>query len=176
MDTIVHYHRGLQEIPLDHAAMDSIVIREGSRSDARAVAGIAKSAFFNYIGRYHSDPNIDRNLADEAYVEWAKRAAINCSRRAPLILAEVNLDVIAFLTLRASSSSTMEVELNAVKPTAQGQGVYRRLLLAALAKSSALGFSSVSIATQIQNYPVQRIWTCLGFEHFRSFYTFHKWL
>jgi hypothetical protein len=31
------------------------------------------------------------------------------------------------------------------------------------------------ISTQITNVAVQKVWTRLGFEPSRSYYTFHKW-
>ena len=31
------------------------------------------------------------------------------------------------------------------------------------------------VSTQINNYTVQRAWVRLGFLHYRSFYTLHKW-
>lgn len=175
MDTLVYYARSLNDLP-DHAiGRTNVTLRRASPEDRSAVAALAQSAFVNYIGHYHSDPRLDNAAADAAYVEWAETATARTTDDTPVFLVESGNQVAGFLTMRRNNSTEFEIVLNAVHPDSQGKGLYTSLVVDALKYAKSVGAHRLIISTQINNYAVQKAWSKLGFSHYRSLYTFHKW-
>lgn len=176
MDTLVYYDRPLETLPSRAALFDGLTCRFALPEDAPAVAAVARAGFQGYMGHYHADPRLDDAAADAAYVEWAENSTVRISADAPVLLANSHDQTVGFLTLRSNSSQEAEVVLNAVHPALQRRGVYRALLINAIYWAKDVGAKRIIISTQINNYAVQRAWSRLGFTHYRSLYTFHKWL
>lgn len=175
MDTLVYYSRTLDELPPTRLPTEGVSIRRARPEDAGAVAKLARAGFQGYLGHYHADPRLNDTAADTAYVEWAETSTARVSPEAPVLLAEIAETVAGFLTLRRNSPEEMELVLSAVGAAAHGQGLYSKLIAASLPLSREAGAGRVITSTQINNYGVQRVWSRLGFFHYRSFYTFHKW-
>ncbi len=175
MDTLVCYSRDLAEPPSTPQLASGVTLRQATPEDAASIADLAKEAFADYIGHYHADPRLDNLSADAAYVEWAETSTACASTEAPVLLAEIGERVAGFLTLRRNSPDEMEIVLNAVDPESEGQGIYTEMVAASLALARGAGAERIITSTQINNYAVQRVWSRLGFFHFRSLYTLHKW-
>lgn len=175
MDTLVYYSRGLAELPSARQLANGVTLRQATPEDAASVASLAREAFAGYMGHYHADPRLNDAAADAAYVEWAEMSTSRVSPDAPVLLAEIARTVAGFLTLRRNSPDEMEIVLNAVGPENQGKGLYTALVAASLSLSREAGADRIVTSTQINNYAVQRVWARLGFFHFRSCYTLHKW-
>lgn len=175
MDTLVYYRRDLADLPSTRRLADGVTIRQATPADVASVASVAREAFSGYVGHYHADPRLNDTEADSAYVEWAEMSTRRGSSDAPVLLAEIAQAVAGFLTLRRNSPDEMEIVLNAVGPENQGKGLYAALVAASLSLSRKAGAERIISSTQINNYAVQRIWARLGFLHFKSVYTFHKW-
>ena len=172
MDTLVYYG-----CPLDrwqsraaHAAP-----RVATSEDIVTISAIARAAFANYIGHYHADPRLDSNAADAAYVEWAETSAAASSEERPVLILQPDGELGGFLAFRRNAPEEFEIVLNGVHPESQGKGLYTALIEHALEMAQAANAERMIISTQINNYGVQRIWSRLGFCHYRSLYTFHKW-
>lgn len=175
MDTLLYFCRTLDQPPEPGVREQQLQCRLAVPADAAAVAEVAAEAFAGYLGHYHADPRLDAAAADAAYVEWAQSSTTNASSTAPVLVAEHGDRIIGFLTMRRNDDAEMEIVLNGVRPAFHGKGAYGILAREALARAHALGCARVVTSTQINNYPVQRIWARLGFIHVRSLYTFHKW-
>jgi len=172
MDCLVYWSKALHDLaPL----ADSADIRAATPEDADAVGQIAAQAFAGYIGHYHTDPRLDRTAADAAYVEWAQTSITGVSVEAPAFVSLAENKVAGFLTLRKTDPVNADIMLNAVAPTAQGQGHYGRLLHTAQHHAVQMGATQIEVSTQITNTGVQRAWARQGFTLTRSFFTFHKW-
>lgn len=173
MDALVYWVRRLDvPSPQDEPCARVRMLRAG---DAEAVRRIAQFAFRGYFGHYHADPRLDRAKCDEVYASWAHRSCIDPSAASTVLVAEHEGRVAGFLTLLERSPEEQEIILNAVDPSAQRHGLYRSLLLAALAHARRSGASRLSVSTQLTNVAVQRSWSRAGFELDRSYYTFHLW-
>jgi len=175
MDTLVYYGRTLDDWPGRDPAVTNITLSEAAPQDRSAISALARAAFSDYIGHYHADPRLDSNAADAAYVEWAEVCAASSSADAPVLVARDMAELLGFLALRRNTPDEFEIVLNAVHPAAQGQGVYKALVARALERVQETGARRIIVSTQINNYAVQRVWSRLGFSHYRSIYTFHKW-
>jgi len=136
---------------------------------------VARAAFRNYVGRFHSDPRLDSAAADAAYVEWAEHSITEVSESNPAILVLAEGRVAGFLTLRRNSPEEIEIVLNAVAPEAQGQGLYGLLLARAIVEGKSMGGARMIVSTQLNNFKVQRAWIRQGFRIYRGIHTFHKW-
>lgn len=172
MDTLVYYARNLS-LPFDKPALPSgEVVRLATTDDAPAVARVARAAFTDYLGHYHSDPRLSSVAADAAYVEWAENSIARCSARTPALVAISGHRIIAFLTLDLDSA---EIVLNAVHPDENGRGVYGRLIDHAIEIARGAGLAELSVSTQLNNVTVQKAWVRRDFRITRSLYTLHKW-
>jgi GNAT superfamily N-acetyltransferase len=173
MDTLVYYGRSLETLPASVRVPEDTVVRRGTPEDSAAIAGIARDAFRDYMGHYHADPRLDDDAATEAYADWATRSLQSSPGAPNVIVAATGSAIMGFLTMRQNRSVEEEIVLNAVSPPAQGKGLYSAMLAHALTEKR--GFGRMIVSTQINNYPVQRVWTRFGFVHERSYYTLHKW-
>lgn len=175
MDTIVYYERSLSDRLPELSQASDIAIRQACHEDAPAVANIAQAAFANYLGHFHADPRLDRRGADATYVDWAQRSVTRQSNDEQARVALCAGSLAGFLTLRRNSCSEFEIVLNAVHPDLQRRGLYQQLLQDALLTGREAGAERMIVSTQLNNFPVQRAWTKLGFRLFSAFHTFHKW-
>lgn len=176
MDTLVEYRRSPSDAPSCAAGDSAVRFRFGNQSDADAVASVARSAFSGYLGHYHADPNLDPIKADEAYIDWARREMEQSSPTSWSIVAVESESVIGFLILKAQDSAVLKIVLNAVASKHQGQGIYRQMLIKALDVAKEKEAAVVTVSTQINNYRAQSALSRVGFQHFRSFYTLHRWI
>lgn len=173
MDVLVYHAHDLTDLAPPGASPGGEVIRPATPRDAPEVAEVARSAFAGYIGHYHADSRLLRAAADAAYVDWAERSIATTSPLMPALVAETEGRIAGFLTLRLDQA---EIVLNAVRPEAQGKGIYGRLLDQALHLLQGAGSARALISTQLTNIPVQRAWARRGFRLQRSLCTLHKWV
>jgi len=173
MDTLVYFTRDIARgAPRD---VGSISIRELSAGEESAVRQLAGESFSRYIGHYHADSRLDRRQCDETYMDWAHRCCLSKDFADAVLVAAMDGRVIGFLTLRLNSAEEAEGGLLAVAPEAQGRGIGRSLMVGGIQWCKARGTARMVISTQITNIVVQKMWTRLGFEPSKAFYTFHKW-
>jgi GNAT superfamily N-acetyltransferase len=173
MDTLVYYARKLDgPAPTDTG---TVTIREVRSGEERLVTAIAREAFRGYQGHYHADPKLDRAECDEAYVDWATKSCVSKDVAATVLVPELDGALLGFATLRFNDADEGEGVLFGVAPEAQGRGLYRSLMVQAMAWLRANGRKRMVVSTQITNIAVQKVWSRLGFEPSSSYYTFHRW-
>jgi len=174
MDVLVYWTRALDR-PFPEPAQGPGV-RVAGPGDVGAIRSVAAEAFRGYFGHYHADPRLDRVKCDEVYASWAERSCLDRAVASKVLVAEHEGRVAGFLTLLERGPAEQEIILNGVEPAAQRHGLYRALVLAAMAQARAEGARLLSVSTQLINARVQRTWARLGFEPSRSYLTFHLWL
>lgn len=163
-DTLVHYARSFDG-PVPEQTHP---VRRARQEDIDAIGAIAAEAFAGYQGHYHADPRLDRAAADAGYVDWARRSIADAT------VVEDAGRVAGFLTLERHGADT-EIVLNAVRPDAQGQGLYTALVLGALHQSLTLEAQRCVVSTQVWNVRAQKVWIRMGFEPTHAVHTFHLW-
>ncbi|MCS6871243.1 MAG: GNAT family N-acetyltransferase [Anaerolineae bacterium] len=174
MDTLVYYRRDLVRTPVPEL-QNAALTRPVRTGDETVVREIAAQAFQGYLGHYHADPRLDLAACDAVYVSWAERSCVDRAVADEVLVAELEGQLVGFLTLRRNTPEQVEIVLNGVAPSAQGRGVYRELVIHALVQSKAWKAQETVVSTQIVNLAPQKVWVRLGFEPFQSYYTFHKW-
>ena len=174
MDTLVYYSCSLvrKPVPPDVGRVPIRPIRPGEEA---AVKAVAAEAFRGYFGHYHADDRLDRTKCDEAYVSWAFRSCISDDVADGVVVADSDGSLVGFATLRVNSAEEGEGVLFGVPPSAQGQGIFRSLVIGAMQWCLKRGAERMIYSTQIANTAVQKVLVRLGFEPLRAYYTFHKW-
>lgn len=176
MDTLVIYGGALDQLDAPVNDLDGVSFVRASPMDAGQVAQVAKAAFANYIGHYHSDPRLDSSSADAVYVDWAQSCVQDHSTSGFVVLATGSTrEIFGFLSTQKNSSEEFEIVLNAIHPDHQGKGIYKNILCHTVAEVKQLGAKRLTTSTQINNYKVQKVWAGIGMSHQKSLYTFHKW-
>jgi predicted N-acetyltransferase YhbS len=174
MDTLVYYRRDLVNKPLPTLNETAVVIRSVQPTDETAVKNVAASAFRNYTGHYHADPKLDRQKCDEVYISWASRSCTSRELADEMLVAELDNNVVGFLSLRRRNAEETEGPLFCVTPGLQKRAIGQNLIIAGL-EWSCHQAQSMLISTQINNIASQKVWCRLGFEPDHAFYTFHLW-
>jgi len=174
MDTLVYYRRELLKMPVP-TDVGKAIIRPIQPGEEEKIKAIAAECFRGYLGHYHADEKLDPSKCDEVYISWAYRSCISRDVADNVLVAELHGSVVAFCAVRINRPDEGEVVLNGVAPSAQGQGIYRSLLIHGIQWFLSEGLSRMIISTQITNMAVQKVWTRLGFEPSHAYYTFHKW-
>jgi RimJ/RimL family protein N-acetyltransferase len=173
-DTLVYYEATLEPstIPMPRSAVPIRAVRPG---EGDAVSALARAAFADYFSHYHADPRFDRGKVDDAFVDWAQRSCADKGVADEVFVADDGGTLGGFATLRFNDATEGEGVLFGVHPAYQGMGIYRDFMTTGMQWCLEHGRRRMIVSTQINNYTVQRAWVRLGFLHYRSFYTLHKW-
>jgi len=175
-DTIIEYYFDFrkQEIPqISHQCE----LRLYQDSDYEMVKNGSKEIFKEYIGRFHRDPYLDPKKCDELYEQWmlnsCRGLADDC------IVALIDQEFAGFI------SCEIFYEINKILPLSFGEMVLigvspkfrRRKVCTSMVNFGQHYFKDkvnlVRVATQINNFYVQRAWHNLGFLPKYAFHTFH---
>ncbi len=174
MDTLVHYGRDLVNVPVP--AEDPLLqVRPVLPGEEDEVVEVAGQAFRGYLGHYHADERLDRRQCDEVYKSWALRSCLSRDVAEEVLVASLGDSIVGFLTLRMASSEEGHGILFAVAPSVRRRGVSSALMIGGLRWCLEKGAARMTIPTQVNNVPSQKVWCRLGFEPSHAQYTFHKW-
>lgn len=174
-DTLVYYEAAVGDIGPPTLAVGQSYRMLGPQ-DAPKVKALAREAFRDYVGHYHADAKLSKEAADETYASWAHRSCEGPPVADAVIGVEDDRgDIVGFITLKRSGELA-SIELNAVSPGYQRRGIYAALLGLAMDWVARQGCRRVSVSTQLNNVPVQKVWCRFGFEPTKSYYTFHLWM
>jgi ribosomal protein S18 acetylase RimI-like enzyme len=173
MDTLVYYafKYSRSEIPMTRGRY---TLRAVEPDEADRAAQIARQSFEGYFGHYHADPRLDNATCDAIYTDWANRSARG--ELADFVFgAYIDDELVSFATMRMNTPDEGEGVLFAVAPEAQGQGIYRAMMVHGMRRVRGQGGRRMVVSTQITNVAVQKVWARIGFEFDRAYYTFHRW-
>lgn len=166
---------GLLTFALDlneHSAVEPVndfKIRLATAEDAPETAALGRTAYV--YDRFHADPFIDRELADELHANWAHNSCDGKAADAVLI-AEDESGLLGFVTCKlpgdigsnSTNSRTGTIVLVASAAHARGRGVGRSLTMAALEWFRQSGCETVEVGTQLSNIPASRLYQACGFQ------------
>jgi ribosomal protein S18 acetylase RimI-like enzyme len=157
------------ERPLTAADGESLPegIRLGGAGDAEACAEIAGRCFSH--DRYHADPMLDDAAADESKRAWARN---NLTGRGDAsFIAEFRGEVMGFNLCRKGEDWAL-IDLIAVAPEAQGLGIGKSLVQAAI-RHYAGRVPVLRVGTQTTNEASMAIYAANGFTKTEEMVTFH---
>lgn len=174
MDTLVYYafKFGKKALLNDDSGHR---IRPIQPRDIGQVKVIAEASFQGYYGHYHADPRLNKADCDAVYTSWAVNSASSKDFADEVLVVEGGEGLNGFATLRMNDPLEGEGVLFGVAPQAQGQGIYRTMMIGGMHWVHSKGAERMVVSTQLTNIAVQKVWARLGFEMDRAYYTFHKW-
>lgn len=174
MDTLVYYafKYAKKAVPEDTSQHR---IRSIQPDDLDEVKTIATESFKGYYGHYHADPHLPDDKCDAVYIDWAGKSVTSEAFANEVLVIVGDNRLNGFATLRKNSDTKGEGVLFGVAPHAQGQGIYRTMMIHGMIWCQQQGAEQMVVSTQVNNIAVQKVWARLGFEMDRSYYTMHKW-
>ncbi|MGK5091730.1 GNAT family N-acetyltransferase [Deltaproteobacteria bacterium TL4] len=143
-------------------------VRFTQPEDEEETVEVAQTSFV--FSRFHLDPLVSNQTADHLKAEWV-RNFYQGNRGEQLIVAIVNHHVAGFLLLLHPSSTTWVIDLIAVSPDHQRQGMAQNMISFAEQNCSDIGVFKVG--TQMANIPSLNLYQTLGFKMENAHYVFH---
>ena len=164
------FHPELENLQ-DHTLPDNngLEAAPASHEDLPAILDIAGSAFRNE--RFHVDPRLDPALGDRRYRNWVE-SSLDHDRQRLHVLKEGGR-IVAFFVTEHQEDGTCYWHLNAVAPTAQGQGYGRRAWLAMLRLAKQEDAVRIRTCIVARNHRVLNLYARLGFRFPPPLMTFH---
>jgi ribosomal protein S18 acetylase RimI-like enzyme len=146
-----------------------IRVRPASARDVAALEAVATVAFDT--GRFALDPRLPGEVNGRRYAAWVRSSLTHPSQE--LLIAEDASSVVGFFIVERSADVEAYWHLTAVAPSAQGQGVGRRLWGSMLARHAADGIRVVRTRISGHNPRVLNLYASLGFRFEPPEMTYH---
>lgn len=175
VDSLILFWRNLLLNPIP-ATSGNYIIREIRDGEADTVKAVAWEAFQDYGGHYQSDERLDIAASGDIYSSWAYNEALNRDRDHTVIVAEKKDTIIGFTLVRMNTPAEGEGTLEGVLPTEVKRSLVQRdMAIGAKNWARSRGANRFIASVMLTNTVMQKIILRLGYEPFRSYYTFHKW-
>lgn len=178
IDGLLSFGLDLAKFPTAMERLEGPSCAEWATEDLPALREIARSSFV--FDRFHGDPAIPTNKADELHQRWIEDS---CSGTADAVLVAHSDRPVGFTTLKldklaeaACGVSIGTIVLVATSPDHRRKGIARSLTLAALDWFRKAGCTWVEVGTQMANVPASRVYQSVGFELVGSSLTFRRLL
>ena len=142
-----------------------VSIREARADEEEALVAIAATAHTDT--RFFFDPRFPRHRASDLYATWVRRGFREPDRH--LLVAEAGGEPLGYVLIAAQPRA---IDLIAVAGAAQGRGVGRALVAAAVAERED---ESVEVVTQARNVGALRLYQACGFQIDATDVWYHRW-
>jgi len=162
VETLLTFRRPLGKPP--EGAPTVTLAGPGDREDCLA---IGRAAFT--FDRFHADPEISDSAADRVKEKWVANA-LNGRADAVLVSRDGGRTTGFNLCLLAAGEAI--IDLIAIAPDRQGQGLGRRLVAAALDHYRGRA-ETIAAGTQLANQPSIKLYTAMGFKEYERQVTLH---
>lgn len=156
-------------------------IRLATPEDAEAVGEISRSAFT--IDRFHADPMIDNERADELHYQWGKNSVLGKAADAVVVASDSDDKPIGFVTCKlnfgtyeALGKFVGTIVLVATSEAARGRGLGRQMTAAAVNWFIQRGADIVEVGTQAVNKPAAALYERSGFQLTDNSISLRKWI
>lgn len=169
MDTTVMYELDLKNSNYNFQSCNQI--RLAKQDDLKRLETIAIDCFANRnnnINRFNSDPYLNKDKVKKLYSSWVANS-IQGDMADELFVFESGNQIAGFLSIQKSDKSiygsandAIQIPINAVAPEFKGQGIYRKLVENAIAKTMKSGNSKFEIWTHVSNTAVHKVWQSFG--------------
>jgi predicted acetyltransferase len=171
-DTLVYYFCTLnnQITPLRNDLSFEII----SDENKGILNEIVPIIFKDYTSHYASNPMLDKVKTSAGYIEWAKSYVTTANPNRISWLVKNENQIIGFATCSFNQDKNeCEGVLYGVMPEASGKGVYTDIIRFTQSYFKDLGYKTMWVSTQIQNYSVQKAWIKENFQLKKAFDTYH---
>ena len=179
-DTQVTYSYFLKNIDKKHLPQidAEVEIREFQEQDMNGVLNIIKGSFNNY-GHYFADEKLDKKKCLDIYIDWGFRSCNNRDIADKIFVGLYNNELAGFLSFKRKSKENKLFSaggLGAVHEKFRGKKVFKMLALEGLKWGLEEGHEWVEHNVLTTNYPVNSVFSTMGFKITDSFVTMHCWL
>ena len=159
---------------------EGLSVRLSQLEDIEQIKEIARTSYVH--DRFHSDPLIPKEVADNIYAEWMENSCLGKVADA-VIVAERDGCVLSYATCKVDHQATEylgfgigTIVLVATATEARGQGLARATTYGALNWFRQHGVQIVEVGTQLQNIPAARLYESCGFKLVASSLSLRKWI
>lgn len=146
-----------------------LAVRRASEDDMPTLLEIARTAFNNE--RFKMDPRLDPGISDQRFQNWVASSLHHATQELYVISAGAR--IVAFFVTELLTDGTCYWHLNAVAPSAQGQGYGRRVWLSMAKQAADVGAQRVRTSIAARNHRVLNLYARLGFTFLPPSMTFH---
>jgi len=163
---------------LEYLEDPSVELRFHKKKDIDQIVKLTEASFNNY-GHYAADERLDKNKCRDVYTDWAYRSCTDKGVADKVFVAEIDGIVAGYLAFKVYKSANYTYAasvLGAVSEKFRREEIFRKITVKALVWCLEENFSWQEHSVLIDNYPVNRSFSKLGFVPYKSFYTLHCWL
>ena len=160
-----------------HYLNHEITVRDGNPSDIEQLKTIATDCFWEY-GHYFADSNLNKLDCMEVYKEWTVNALLDKKVTTKFFVAEHENKLLGYLFFSLENTRNKQYSyggLGAVSSECRGENVFSTLVIKGLnwAKSEGQIWQEHNVLNI--NYPVNKVFSKLGFSIYKSETTLHAW-
>jgi len=166
-----------QEIKTNYLNQE-IKVREGNSMDIEQLTNIAIDCFWDY-GHYFADSKLNKLDCMEVYKDWTINALLNKNVTDKFFVAEFENRLLGYLFLNLKRFENKQYSfggLGAVSSESRGKNVFSSLVIKSLEWAKTEGHLWQEHNVLINNYPVNKVFSKLGFSNYKSETTLHVWL
>ena len=158
--------------PAEGRSTRRYTFRPYEHADRDSVLRITSYSYDRYPGRYHADPLL-RERSAERYLRWAEKYVDGEADQ--ICVSESKGRVVGYLAFRFDRRLHRVLGMGCYGAGlgASRGGDYLRLLRYAVTSERAMPWQFSEFDTQIDNYPVHRIYQALKFDYVRAEHTYH---
>jgi hypothetical protein len=184
MDTLADYLYDSRRYPLEEVSPPPLpqgaTIRLAGEDDLEELMTVARAAFRDYYGRFHSDERISNQQALQVYEEWIRSSCEGYADWIPI--AEIEGRIAGYIVCR--KPSTLEQSLTVrighcsivgIHPDYHGLALFSILTHAAMELLDEVS-DCVEGPTHVNNYPFHWGMEKLPWRIYDAHHSFHKWL
>jgi hypothetical protein len=178
-DVQLTYRFDLAKNKINHAYANSALhIREATSADASDLEAIAADCFSNY-GHYFADKKLNEQAVAEVYKDWTTRAIHDNDISDKYFVAEHQGKIAGYLSFKERITENGVYSfggIGAVGKNFQSANVFSSLTIKGLEWGLANNHLWQEHNVLNINYPVNRVFSKLGFYIYKSETTLHAWL
>ncbi len=155
-----------------------IIIRDAKDIDIMELTTISKESFEEY-GHYFADNRLDKRLCRKIYDDWIHRSIIDNNIADKVLVAEIDGELAGFLSFKLFKKNNFKYAaggIGAVSSKFRSKNVFSTLTLQGLIWGNSIGLDWEEHNVLNTNYPVNRVFSKLGFTIRNSYLTLHNWL
>jgi len=147
---------------------DTYRTRAAVEEDLNELIDISGSAFQS--DRYHCDPFLSKDVADNVYKAWIKNS-VEGKYDTSVDVVDRDAVIGGFSTCRLCENKRGVIGITAVRKEMSGLGIGRELVKANLRYFYEKGIDSVSVGTQLSNISAMRLYSSVGFKVSKTYIT-----
>jgi ribosomal protein S18 acetylase RimI-like enzyme len=169
VETMVEPSRDLRSFELVRD-FSSLALRPAERRDAGRLLELSQTAFG--ADRYHLDPNLSKECADERYRSWV-RSSLESDDLALVFEKAADQTVLGFVVLREAENNNIDISLAAIDSKHQDAGLGVIMYGKCLAECRSRGYKRAVTRISLNNVRVLNIYAHYGFMFRRPRVTLH---